>query len=226
MGSLAKIFHSPKEVFEKVDEKPNWLLPFLTVIFVSLIVTAVLLPTVLEPAAVEGVQSKYGNSEEVLERAMKWVSGPRFYAMTLAAVLISTPIQMLAQAGILSLFLLLLHGEVKFQKLLAVTSYSALISVLGAIVKGGISLGTKSTEVYTNLSLFLPFVEKDTFLYRLLTRVDFFTIWSLVVFGLGLSIVGRIEKKKSYILIFSLWIALVLAGSLLGGLQATFSGGT
>lgn len=223
MSSLVKIFHSPKEVFQRVDEKPNWVLPFLTVILVTFIITAVLLPTVIQPAAAKGVQSKY--SDEALERAMKWVSGPRFYTMSLVSVLISTPIQMLAQAGILSLFVLLLHGEVKFPKVLAVTSYSAVISALGGIVKGGIMLAMKTVEVYTNLSLFLPFVEKDTFFYRLLTKVDFFTIWSLVVFGLGLSIVGRIEKKKSYILIFSLWIALILVGSFLGGLGARFSGG-
>ena len=202
MGSLVKIFHSPREVFEKVDEKPNWLLPFLTIILVSLILTIVLLPTVIQPAAVEGVESRFQGNDQGLERAMKWVSGPLFYVVTLGSVLFTAPLKILAQAGILALFLLLLHGQVRFPKVLAVTSYSALISILGGIVKGGIMLGTKSTEVYTNLTLFLPFVEKDTFLYRLLSQVDFFTIWSLVLFGLGLSIVGKIERRKSYILIF------------------------
>jgi len=209
-----------------VDESPHWAMPFVTVVVVTLIVTAVLLPTVIQPSTVEGMRSKFEGPEEHLENMLKFMSGPRFYALGTVSALFTTSLKMLAQAGIFSLLLLPLGGQVSFRKILGVTAYSDVVSAFGGVVAAGIMLATKSRQAYTNLNLFFPWAEKDTYLFRLLSAVDFFTIWSLVLFGLGLSVVGKIERRKTYVLVFSLWFAFILLLSFLGGIRAQFGGKT
>jgi hypothetical protein len=95
--------------------------------------------------------------------------------------------------------------------------------MLGGIVGSAVMIARRSVEVSMSFNLFFPFVEKGTFLFRLLTQLNFFTIWSLLVFGLGLSIVGKMNIKKSYALAFGLWIVAILIGAAMGGLTTRFS---
>ncbi len=224
MGSLAKVFYSPTEVFQGVDESPHWVMPFLTVLVLTLILTAVLLPTVIQPNAIETARSRLGGAEEQMEGAFKFIGGSGFYAVTLVSAGFGSALKIIAQAGIFALLLLLLGGEVNFRKILGVTAYSGVIGAVGGFVTGGIMIATKSLQAATNLSLFAPGLEKKTFLFKFLSGVDFFTIWSLLLFALGLSVVGKIDKRKSYILVFLLWFVLIAVFSLVPGIKGRFGG--
>ena len=157
---LVKIFYSPKEVFDKVDEKPNWLPPFIAVMVAALVLTSVLLPTVIRPATIDQLNS----NPQMTEEQVKVIGGPVLVGSTFAMAILGTPVRMLAVTGIYCLILLLLGGEVKFKKVFTVTAYSAVIGILGGIVTTGIMVARKSMEVFTNLNLFLPFVQKGTYL--------------------------------------------------------------
>jgi hypothetical protein len=111
----------------------------------------------------------------------------------------------------------------KFQKRLSVSSYSALISVLGGVVGAATMIAKKSLEVSLSIGLFFPFLEKSNFLFRLLSQMNFFTIWSLVVFGIGLSVVGKMSAKRSWLLVFALWVVVIVLAAFLGALGMRFS---
>lgn len=224
MGNLLKIFHSPREVFQSVDQSPHWVAPLVLVVVITLVMTAVILPTVVRPNTMEMLRSRLEGSEEQLEQALRMMSGSRFYVMGMVSALVTSPLKMLAQAGIFALILPLLGGKVDFRKILGATAYSAVVSAFGGVVKGGIMLGTRSMEAYTNFNLFLPSLAKDSYLYRLFTAIDFFTIWSLVLFGLGLSIVGKIDRGKSHLVVFVLWFALIFVFSYFAGIIRRLGG--
>lgn len=223
MGSLMQVFFSPKELFNRLDEKPDWVLPFVTVIAVTVVLTLILLPTVIKPFTMEKLETSFEGSEEQLERVRSVVGGPVLYVSSLASALLGTPAKLLIISGIYMLILLPQPGEGKFRRLLSITSYSALISVLGGIVGAAIMVARRSLEVSLSFNLFFPFVAKNTFFFRLLTQMNFFTIWSLLVFGLGLSIVGKMNIKKSYAIVFGLWIVAILLAAAMGGLSPRFS---
>jgi len=88
------------------------------------------------------------------------------------------------------------------------------------VISNGTSFG-----VTTSLAILLPTPqvgESKTLLYRLLSRFDIFTIWTLVLWIIGLAVVYKFSTKKSATMVLTLWaiyIVLVVAlGSLLGGI--------
>ncbi len=223
MGSLLQVFFSPRELFSRVDAKPDWVLPFVTVTAVTLVLTLVLLPTVIRPYTMEKLESGLRGTDEQQERIREIVGGPILYISSIASALFLTPAKLLIIAGVYTLIILPAPGEGKYRKMLSVTSYSALISILGGVVGGATMMAKKSLEISLSLSLFFPFVERSCFLFRLLSQMNFFTIWSLVVFGIGLSVVGRMSVKKSWALVFALWLIVILLAAAMGALGMRFS---
>ena len=218
-----QVFFSPKELFERLDQKPTWVLPMVTVIVVSLIMTLILLPTVIRPYTLENLESGFGGSGEQLERARGLLAGPVLYASSLTAALLGVPAKLLIISGIYALSLLPITGENRVRRMFSVLSHTAVISALGGVVGGALMIARKSIHVSMGLNLFFPFVQKETFLYRLLMQANFFTIWSVLVLALGVSVVGRMNTKKSYSIVLGLWIIAIVLGAAFGGLRAGFS---
>jgi hypothetical protein len=223
MSSLLQVFFSPRQLFDRVDAKPEWVLPFVTVVVVTLVLALILLPTVIRPYTLEKLESSLHGAGEQQERIRELVGGPVLYVSSLASALFVTPAKLLIIAGVFTLVILPVPGEAKFQKMLSVSSYSALISVLGGVVGAATMIAKKSLEVSLSIGLFFPFLEKSNFLFRLLSQMNFFTIWSLVVFGIGLSVVGKMSAKRSWLLVFALWVVVIVLAAFLGALGMRFS---
>jgi hypothetical protein len=62
----------------------------------------------------------------------------------------------------------------------------------------------------TNLGAFLDPVETNKVLYSLASSVDIVTIWTLVLLGMGTSIVADTKRGSGYIAVFGWWIVVVL----------------
>ncbi len=68
----------------------------------------------------------------------------------------------------------------------------------------------------TNVGAFLNPVDTNKALYSLATSLDFITIWSLVLMGIGVSIVAGVKRSSGYIAVFAWWAVMVLAGVVIG----------
>lgn len=202
--NIIKIFYAPIEVFEDIKERPAWALAFVVLLVITLISTAVLLPTVIQPSAIERIEETV--PPERLEQALEFVSGTRFYITSLIGAVFGGAFMIFFQTAVFSLILVMIVKEIEFKKVLSLTVYTGLVTIAGAIIKIPLMLAKKSMEVYTNLVLFAPFAEKGTFTFHFLTQIDFFVIWAMALFATGISVVTNLERKKSYILVFVLWL--------------------
>ncbi|MDD2890681.1 MAG: YIP1 family protein [bacterium] len=202
--NLLKIFYAPLDVFNELKERPYWLLAFIVFLVVTLASSAGLLP-IMKSTAMETMQGVPHSGDA--EQAMGFFSGPKFYLISLIGVCFSTIITILFQAGIF-LFMLSLFftKEVNFKQLLSLTVYTKLVTLLGVVIKFPIILAKQSMEVHTDLLLFAPFLKPKTFLYTFLGSMDFFTIWSFVLFAIGISVFTKLERKKTYTLVFVSWL--------------------
>jgi len=64
MSKIIGIFFSPKEVFAKLNEKPDWIVPVVITIVVSLIFTMIVLPRVIIPEQTKRIMEMDGLTEE------------------------------------------------------------------------------------------------------------------------------------------------------------------
>jgi hypothetical protein len=217
---LAGIFISPRETFEALDRKPTWLVPFI------IVAVAVLVMTVLtRDIGMQDMLARFEASDmpqEQIDRIVEQSQGPGRYIQ-----IVVIPVFMIVAwcffAGVM-LFTgnTILGGKSTFKKLLSMVSWSSLIGLLSAAIHTALII-TKGTSqgVTTSLALLLADPEpgaKPSFLFRLLSKFDFFTIWEMVLWAIGTSVLYRFSMKKSAGMVAVLWVLWVIISVSLGGL--------
>ncbi len=217
---LAGIFISPRETFEALDRKPTWLIPFLIVVAVVLVMTVL-----TRDIGMQDMLARFEASDmpqEQIDRIVEQSQGPGRYFQ-----IIGVPVFMIATwclfAGIL-LFTgnTILGGKSTFKKMLSMVSWSSLIGIVSAAIHTALIVTKGTTQgVTTSLALLLADPEpgaKPSFLFRLLSKFDVFTIWEMVLWAIGTSVLYRFSMKKSAGMVAALWVLWVIISVSLGGL--------
>ncbi len=222
-GRIVGIFTSPRETFVSIEQKPTWIVPFL----IGLVFLVVFQFLTLEIQAGDRVAMMEAQDRpaEQIDAVRSQMDSPLKYIG-----LVVGPIAMLVVWAILAGIILftgntIMGGQGNFKKLFSMVGWSSLVGILGGILHLLLILpkGT-SHGVTTSLAILLPTppLGETPFLYRLLTKFDVFTIWNLVLWIIGISVIYRFTMKKSATLVLSLWalwiIASVALGSVLGNI--------
>ena len=211
---LLSVFVAPNELFTDLGERPRWLVPFIILILAAAV--ASVLPRLLLPTEVwldamrQQLPGGVEMSEEQMAVAMTTMRSPVSVALNaLGGILISGGGAILATLFFWALFSIL-GGKISFTRSFAVVSYSSLINVLGMVLIVTLTLILQRLDIQTSFAL-LPVLKPNTYLYRLAAQIDFFTVWRLIIMGLGFSVVANVPKVKSYLSVIIPWILLSLA---------------
>jgi len=140
------------------------------------------------------------------------------------------PLMMIVFVGILAGVLMAtfnfgLGAEVKFKQAMAVSMYAFLPSIVKtliatAVVGAGAAEGfTFQNPVASNLSGLVD-PSSSHFLYSILTSLDVFSIWTLVLTGIGYSCITRVKRGTCMGVVFGWWIVVTLVGAGFGALFA------
>ena len=158
-------------------------------------------------------------TEEQMERAQGFVSGPFLYISSAVGGVVFVAILLLLFAFVLNLFIPVFGGTGAFKTVFSVVTHAGLVKVLSAIVKVILVAVTKSVYVTTSLALLAPNMDRGAFGYQLLSGCDFFIIWEMILVSIGINITNNVSKKNAYILVFLIWVVSLFVGALLGTLQ-------
>ncbi len=210
MKKILGIFFSPKEVFVKLNEKPDWIVPVVITIVVSLVFTMIVLPRVIIPEQTKRIMEMDRLTEAQKETAAGRLEGVQPYITTPIGIIVFSFILIFIKSGILFLIFSLFGEKTVFKKVLAIVSYSFLIGVPEVILKTSLMLIKGSTRVYTGLALLATNLDIKAPIFRLLARIDIFTIWHLCLISLGLAVIYKINNKKSFAIVFGLWLLWIL----------------
>jgi len=215
--SFFNIYSAPTNAFTKLSEKPKWLLPLIMVVVISILLSLVAIAKTdweEQKAKVREMLEKQNVPQERIEKVMTAMNHKTGLIRGIIAVLIITPLGILIFTTILNLLIPLLGTGGSFKKTFAVTTNSALIRIPAAIVKASLMFIRDSADIKTSLLLFFPKMTNKGFLYGLFSRIDFFTIWELILVALGLKILFNISGKKTYYVVFGLWLIYIIISSL------------
>ena len=219
--SILDIYFAPSKVFNALKEKPQWITPFIIVLVVVAVTAAITVSFTREAIMTrqEEVFEERGLSEEQIEQAKQFTSGPAILISSVLSALIFTTILLLLFALVTNLFIPVFGGEGSFKKVFSVICYSALVTVPAAVLKLIMVAITKSPFVTTSLALVVPNLAKNSFVYQLLAGFDFFILWEMILVAMGISITNNIVRKNAYVLVFLIWIVSIFVGIGLGSIS-------
>lgn len=216
-GLLARVIgviFSPREAFAAVVERPRWLGALAVAMLIIAIAQYVLLSTDV------GQQLALDQQVATLETFGQTISDERYAAMeqqmenarytgpVLTAVF--TPLAMLVSAGILHLmFGLIGGGNGTYKQVYAISAHSAIISALQVVFTTVVTLAA-GRAAGANLAVFVPTVEETTFVYRFLSTIDLFYVWSTFITAVGLSVLYKRRTSSIAIVLFSIYLVIAL----------------
>ena len=197
VGRILRVFYAPSETFEAVAEQrsaADWLVPTIVVALVVFFSTYVTSP-IYVAETMEQMQQQQMPAEQSDE--MEGTVGA-----ILISTLIAAPVMMFVMLFIgAAIYLLvgkLLGGLLGYGHCLALVAYTSLIAILQHIVKVPLVLAKETMNVQIGLGMFLSEEAQKSFGGALLSSIDPFVVWMIVIAGLGLSIVGQIERSRAY----------------------------
>lgn len=123
-------------------------------------------------------------------------------------------------AAVYKVLMMFMGNDTSYKKLLTIVVYTSFITLLGLLVNYILAmvLGGTGKEMYTGLGPI--FSSTGGVVHGIAKSFEVFTIWGLVVTGLGLQVTAGLSKKQATILVVIFFI-LSLGFGALGGLFPT-----
>ncbi|NPV91508.1 MAG: YIP1 family protein [Firmicutes bacterium] len=213
---LLGVFFSPVETFRDIAERPKFLVVLLLQLAVTLILTFLLRDKTweLSLAILQKTGQSYSAEQLASMKVITLITG-------LASSLIVIPIIILVIAGLLKFFSQFTLGEGSFKAVFSAVTWSMLPTMLGGIITSVLAMFATAQEmmrISTSLALFYSSGATTSFAYQFLSRIDFFTIWSLVLMAIGGGLALKQSPKKVGGFLFVLWLIYAVGVSALGSI--------
>ncbi len=237
---LTNVFTAPGELFDNVRDTPptasNWLVPLAIFIVIAIAMQQIIFhnPALVDQLKVQMTQKmekqfdeqiKAGKmSPEEATRAREQAesitnpASPFFIALTIGSLLIFTPLVLFAIALVYWLMgKSIMKAQAPYMKVVEVIGLVLFIGILESIVTTIMSVGLENLHATPSLGLaVLSDFSTDNKLHMLLSKVNVFTIWSLIVTSIGLGHLFRRDVPKVMALVFALWVLWIVFALLTG----------
>lgn len=227
MERVVDVFTAPSKTFTDIKNgHTSWWMPFLIMVVLSYVFFFVVNSKIgmrqvsenqikLSPKAEERMQGLTPEQREGQMKISAYVTEGIFLASPVFVILMGIVISAVMLGTINFGF----GGKAKFGSVLAVWMYAMMPSVIKTILGIIVIYAGSAPESFnisnfapTNLGAFLSPTDTNPALYALATSIDAITIWSLVLVGIGTSLVAGVKRSAGYIAAFGWWAVLVLVG--------------
>lgn len=207
------IFISPSQVFER-RQAGNFFLPMIAVTLVICLIflgTQSLTQPVFDAEWARGVAAAMRKNPQVTADQME-----KARAITqkfkVVFVLFGVPIAMFFVGLLLWLIGKLFDSKMTFVGGVLVAAYAAFPKIFAAIAGPVIayfsdpSSLTSASKITVSAAHFFDVSNTSPVMLALLSRIDVFTIWSTILLGIGLSVLGKIPRSRAYVAAVIVWV--------------------
>jgi hypothetical protein len=215
---LINVLFSPTAVFERVRERPKFLLPALALAVVVTVLTYLMMPFTRAAMASRVTQAMQQNPQAAAQME-------KFQSIGVVFAPIGLFIGLLLAAGVLWLLVMLLAGgDAKFKTLLSVATYaavpSALLQVAGLLVlqMKGVEAVTSVQDLRPALGLNLLAPSLGGFAGAVLGGINPFSIWGMIMTAIGIRVTHKTSTGAAYTVAVVALVLGVLIGALFIGL--------
>jgi len=237
---IINTFVAPRKTFEDIRRKQSWFWPWLisaivgvafAFVAVQKIDTAQMVRQAMErsPAAQRRMEQASPEQRDRMIEIQAKVSKVAFFVIPTVGGLI---LGLVLAAVLLGVFNFGFGTDVSFRHALSITFYSLLPGIIGAILlivsllvsSDPNNIDFASGNPIPSSPAFFMDPTGNQFLYKLMSSVDIFHIWYMILLGLGFATVASIGRKKlapstAITTIFVIYFVLALARA---GIAAAF----
>lgn len=217
LSRVVGVIFSPRDAFAAVVARPKWFGAVAIAVMISAAAQFALLSTDLgqelaleqqvgaaEAFGITISDEAYANMERGMENAR--YTGP-------VATIFFTPLILLVSAGILHvMFGLVGGGNGTFKQVYAISAHSTIISSLQLVFTTIVTLAA-GRAAGANLAVFAPALEDTSFVYKFLSYIDLFYVWSTFITAVGLGVLYKRRTGPIAMVLLGIYfvIALIIA---------------
>lgn len=208
---LVNVLLSPDEAFASIARRPDWVVPLLLFLVISVVSGYVFAHHVdFTAPAREQMEARGNLTSDQINQQLKIVGAfSKIVAYCSPAI---AAIVFLVVAAVLMLAYRMMAGEGRFGQYFSVTLYAWVPQIIQSVIMTVIlALRTELTSaadlpilVRSNLAFLVDYHEHQV-LFSLLSSLDVFTIWSLILMIIGFAHVSRFSKQKSAAVMITVW---------------------
>ena len=223
-------FTDPIVSFQEIKKKNNWKTSYMPLIVLMLLgaMGLLLLKDLYYDVQLEQSVKWIENSSQIpddqKEDALKSIyesfENPKPFSMLIMWLtnIFAGPLRVIMMTLIVLMIIKVFFGlETNYLDLLPYVSYSYLVTVLETLIKVPLMLNKETIEVFTGLGLF-EIGDKGTFINNLFAGMDLFSVWRIILIGIGLSVYYKKSAKPFIIAIFIYWLFQISIFAALGSL--------
>ena len=132
--------------------------------------------------------------------------------ITLGIYIIFIPVVVAILSGILlGIFNAFLGGDASYKQVFAIVSHAGVVTALGGIFAIPLFYARQTLSSPTTLSVFVPFLDDNTFLARLLGTIDLFHVWWLLTLSIGLGVLYKRRTTPIAVSLYTVYFVIILA---------------
>ena len=230
LALFINIFTDPTVSFQELKKSNDWKISFMPLVVLMVLgaIGLLLLKDLYYDVQLEQSVKWIENSsqipddqkEDALNSIYESFENPKPFSVLIMWLtnIFAGPMRVIMMTLIVLMIVKFLFGEsISYSQLLPFVSYSYLVNVLETVIKIPLMLNKWSIEVYTGLGL-LNIGEKGTFINNLFAGMDLFSMWRIILIGVGMGIFFSKPAKPFIISIFIYWLFQISISALLGSL--------
>ena len=220
------ILLSPRATYAAVAARPRVLGVLLVVALISAVCVGTFASTeVGQQALMEQQQRQMASfgvqltdaQQQQMEARMRFA--PYFGA---AGQFVFLPLMALVVAGIaFAVFNAALGGDATFKQAYAVVVHSGVIIAVQQLFTLPLDYARQTLSSPTNLMVFLPFLDEESFAARLLGSIDLFVVWWSISLAIGL---GVLYRKRTGPIATTLLAIYVVIGLIIAAVKTALAG--
>jgi hypothetical protein len=214
-------FVAPKKTFADIRRSAQWWLPFLLMVIAGCSLVYVAEQRIGTEKLVENdlharpkAEDRFEKLSENQQAAQIRITGYVYYI----AIPVVTLFIWLVMAGLqFATLKIAASSDISYSKTLAVIAYAGLpmalrhvlgiVSVLAGVNPDGFTL---NNPVASNPGYFMNPAD-NPFLYFVLSQVDLFLIWALVLTAIGFATTGKVKTGTAFAVVFGWWIVVTMS---------------
>jgi len=224
----ANTYTAPSKTFEDIKNgNRSWWLPLIIYTVAAYMLFAVVYTRIGIQQVVDNQIHLSPSSEARLAQAtpeQRETSNKISVGFTEAAF-IANPIFVMVGVALMSLVIwgtinFAFGGRATFGGMFAMWMFATLPSIIKSLLGMITILAGMAPESFniknmapTNLGAFLDPIETNKALYSVASSVDIVTVWTLILLGMGTSIIAGTKRSSGYIAVFGWWVVVVVVSA-------------